>query len=70
MHFVKIHIDAHIKMSMCMYAGIHSSKLDYPLPMSRAATVCPGIKLELATPPALIMMYTTQHYNTTLWLLL
>ena len=45
-------------MSMCTYAGIHSSKLDYPLRMSRAAHCLPG----LATPPAL--MYTTFTHTT------
>ena len=37
--FIYFHIDTHIKMSMCMYADIHSSKLEYPLQMSQAAGV-------------------------------
>ena len=32
---------SHIKMSMCTYAGFHTSKLDYPLLMSQAAHCFP-----------------------------
>ena len=28
MHFLKLHIDAHVKMSMCMYAVVYSSNPD------------------------------------------
>ena len=41
MHLLKLHIDAHIIMSMCTYAAMQSSKLDYPLQMSQAAHCLP-----------------------------
>ena len=38
---LKLHIDAHIKMSMCTYAGVHNSQLDCMLGMSQAAHPLP-----------------------------
>ena len=63
---LKLHIDVHIKMSMCMHAGIHSSLLDYPLQMNQAAH-CQLPRRQTWTD--VHSMYT-QHYIITLLLLL
>ena len=71
MHFLKLHIDAHIKMSMCMYAGVHSSYLDYPLQMNQAAYCLPRHQTwaGYASSTDVHNIYT-QHYIITLLLLL
>ena len=38
---LKLHIDAHIQMSMCTYAGVHNSQLHCILGMSQAAHPLP-----------------------------
>ena len=61
----------HIKMSMCMYAVVHSSKLDYPLLMSRVAHCLPRDQTWAGyTTRTVVYSIYTQHYNITLWLLL
>ena len=61
-------------MSMCTYAGIHSSKLEYPLRMSRAAHCLPRHQTWAGytsnTTHTDVHNIYTHHYNITLWLLL
>ena len=71
MHFLKLHIDAHMEISMCLYAVVYSSKLDYPLQMNQAAHCLPRHQTwaGYATSTDVHNIYT-QHYNITLLLLL
>ena len=58
-------------MSMCMYAGIHSSKLEYPLRMSQAAHCLPRHQTWAGyTTHTDVHNIYTHHYNITMWLLL
>ena len=58
-------------MNMCTYAGIHSSKLEYPLQMSQATHCLPRHQTSAGYTSRIdVRNIHTHHYNITMWFLL